>query len=653
MKALMKRTVLFCLILNATFIVFLFPQVPFHRGVNLTGWFQAGSPEQIQFTRYTRKDFENIKSLGCDVIRLPINLHAMTNGSPDYIPHPLFLQFLDSAVTWSEELQIHLIIDNHTFDPSASTDPNIGNILNKVWNNMARHYKNRSQYIYYEILNEPHGISDAVWNQIQQNAINAIRSEDTIHYIVVGPANWNSYNNLSNLPVYTDKKLIYTFHFYDPFVFTHQGASWVEPSMEPLAGVPFPYNASGMPACPQSLRGSWIESALNAYPNEGNVEKVKQLIDIAVAFKNSRQVPVYCGEFGVYIPNSPPDDRVFWYQAVRSYLEEKGIPWTIWDYHGGFGIFNKNSAGLFEHDVNIPLINALALTPPPQTPFVLQPDTATIPLYTDYIEHGIEATGWISSGFISYYASSFPRIGSYCLDWFSPSQYNYMAFDFVPDKDLSLLVQRRYVVDFWFMGNKTDAVFDIRFLDTKTEDPSDHPWRMRYTINQQVVPFDGHWHHVKIPLAWFAEQGSWDNNQWYNPVGAFDWTRIDRFEVVAEHKSLPDVFLTFDNILITDSLATINNKKEADDMIFRIVPNPAGNYAQILFSATSQEAITIRIYSVTGNLIREWTLHPASGSNSIQWDLTDQNKRKVKQGMYFCSLFSGTEHKTARISVAP
>ncbi|NLI25497.1 MAG: T9SS type A sorting domain-containing protein, partial [Bacteroidales bacterium] len=86
---------------------------------------------------------------------------------------------------------------------------------------------------------------------------------------------------------------------------------------------------------------------------------------------------------------------------------------------------------------------------------------------------------------------------------------------------------------------------------------------------------------------------------------------------------------------------------------FRIVPNPAGNYAQILFSSTSQEAITIRIYSVTGNLIREWTLHPASGSNSIQWDLTDQNKRKVKQGMYFCSLFSGTEHKTARISVAP
>jgi len=176
---------------------------------------------------------------------------------------------------------------------------------------------------------------------------------------------------------------------------------------------------------------------------------------------------------------------------------------------------------------------------------------------------------------------------------------------------------------------------------------------MRYTINQQVVPFDGHWHHVKIPLIWFAEQGSWDNNQWYNPIGAFDWTRIDRFEIVAEHKSLPDVFLTFDNIFITDSLATINTKKESDDMAFRIFPNPASIYAQLIFNTTSQETITVRIHSLTGNLIREWNLHPSSGPNSIQWDLTDQSRKKVKHGVYICSLISGTDYKTVKISVLP
>ena len=80
-------------------------QVSFNRGVNLTGWFQTSSAQQIQFTKYTKKDFQNIKSLGCDVIRLPINLFYMTNGSPDYTIDPLMYEFLDQAVNWAEELQ--------------------------------------------------------------------------------------------------------------------------------------------------------------------------------------------------------------------------------------------------------------------------------------------------------------------------------------------------------------------------------------------------------------------------------------------------------------------------------------------------------------------------------------------------------------------
>jgi len=63
---------------------------------------------------------------------------------------------------------------------------------------------------------------------------------------------------------------------------------------------------------------------LNNYPVDGTVANVKALIDIAVNFKNSRNVKVYCGEYGVYIPNSDSSDRAFWYQVVRQYLEEKG-----------------------------------------------------------------------------------------------------------------------------------------------------------------------------------------------------------------------------------------------------------------------------------------------------------------------------------------
>ncbi|MDH5398774.1 MAG: glycoside hydrolase family 5 protein, partial [Cyclobacteriaceae bacterium] len=249
--------------------------VPFTRGINLTGWFQKSGVQQIQISRYTKQDFEQIKSLGCDVIRLPINLHYMTYGGPNYVVNPLFFEFLDQVVDYCEELGLYLILDNHTFSPSENTDPNIGQVLEKVWRQVAQYYQNRSGYLMYEVLNEPHGITDKQWNDIQKGVIAAIRSVDTKHTIVIGPAGWNSFNNLAAMPVYDDDNLIYTFHFYDPFLFTHQGASWVNPSMVPLSGVPFPYSAGSMPALPVELKGSWIESSYNAYANTGTVSSVK------------------------------------------------------------------------------------------------------------------------------------------------------------------------------------------------------------------------------------------------------------------------------------------------------------------------------------------------------------------------------------------
>ena len=201
----------------------------------------------------------------------------------------------------------------------------------------------------------------------------------------MGGSGYNSYNELANLPLYSDNNLLYTFHFYDPFMFTHQGASWTSPSMEPLSGVPFPYDAGRMPECPGTLKGTWIESSLNSYPSEGTVTHVKQLIDIAVNFRNERNVKIFCGEFGVYIPNCNKADRYYWYEAVRQYFEEKDIPWTSWDYQGSFGLFNQGSNELFDHDLNVYLLQALNFNVPPQTPFSIKPDSIGFLMYSDYI----------------------------------------------------------------------------------------------------------------------------------------------------------------------------------------------------------------------------------------------------------------------------
>ncbi|MDD4968914.1 MAG: cellulase family glycosylhydrolase [Paludibacter sp.] len=632
-------------------------QAPFSRGVNLTGWFQTSGSHQIQFTKYTRQDFVNIKSLGCDVIRLPINLFYMAGSKPDYTLDPLFYQFLDQAVSWAEELHIYLLLDNHSSDDIASFNPDLEAILSKTWLQMATHYKNRSSYIMYEIMNEPHGITTQAWGKIQQTAITAIRSVDPVHTLIVGPSSYNSYTDLSLLPVYTDPNLIYTFHFYDPFVFTHQGATWPSPSMASLANVPFPYNAATMPAVPSDLAGTWVAGSIGNYMNEGTVAKVHALLDMAVTFKTSRNVKLYCGEFGVYTPNSNDADRVNWYREVRSYLEQKGIAWTTWDYQGGFGLFKKGSNEQFLNDLNVPLVQVLGLTAPVQQVFVLKPDTVGITVYTDFIGEKIQEASNASGATIDFYSTEKPNNGTYCLYWNGSAQYGTLGFDFLPDKDLSTLKAQNYALSLLVKGNTPGTQFDLRFIDTKTSVATDHPWRMNYTVDDTKVPWDNAWHKLYIPLSQFIEGGSWDN-AWYPAIGVFDWKAVDRFNIVAEQASLANKSFWFDNIQLTnrDTARVLNTALHGirmdTNLALKVFPNPAIHSTTIYYTLPKSQSIDISIYTVSGQKVRTifHSTQPA-GEYSILWNMNNDRGFSVPEGIYFCTALIGDRVCNAKIIV--
>jgi endoglucanase len=645
----MRGFILFFLVVTSFLI---HAQIPFQKGVNLTQWFQAPSAGQIQFTRFTKKDFENIKSLGCDVIRLPVNLHAMTSGAPDYALDPLLFKFLDQAVAWSEELNIYLILDNHSFDPLVDTQPEVEDILVKVWTQLAIHYKDSGPYLLYEVLNEPHGISDVVWGSIQQSVIDAIRIHDQDHYIVVGGTNYNSYTTLHDIPVYDDEKLIYTFHFYDPFLFTHQGASWVSPSLVPLANIPFPYKASSMPPLPLGFQGTWIQSAYNNYVNDGTLARVKQLLDVAIDFRSARNVPVFCGEFGVYIPNSKPAERVAWYKEIRAYLDEHSIPWTAWDYTGGFGVFEPNSNELFEYDLNVPLLEALQFNVVPQKTFSMKPKTSGLTIYDDYAGEGIQTSTYGGSSFIDFYNGVNPYRGDHSIRWKDGEQYETITFDFHPDANLSLLPDHGYELSFWVRCNSSEASFDIRFVDTKTGE-SDRPWRMGITVDQALVNWNGEWQRVVVPLADMEEKGSWDDG-WYEPDGKFQWPAIDRLEIVAEQSTLVGVELFFDDIQLMGEEITVvlDVEENSANRFLNVYPNPLRSQAIIEFSTSVSESAAICIYNQKGQLVRRLPeLYAKPGINRVVWSGDDDSGERVSSGLYLVRVMSNDSFHSERVVV--
>jgi endoglucanase len=364
----------------------------------------------------------------------------------------------------------------------------------------------------------------------------------------------------------------------------------------------------------------------------------------------------------VYIPNSDPTQRAFWYKTVKDYLEEKGIPWTTWDYKGGFGLFTKGSNEKFESDLNIPLLNALNFNVPEQHSEVIRPDSVGFKIYDDYLEQGIIEASY-SQGTIDYYSTVIPNNDHYCLYWTGGPQYAAISLDFVPDKDFTKLVSSGYALDLLVRGNVSGTKFDIRFLDTKTFDPADHPWRIRTTLTDPTPSWDKRWHHVHIPLNQFTEQGAWDNNTWYNPVGKFDWSVIDRLEIVSEYGPLDNKEIWFDNIMITDQDTStvlekgtlgINQKLAAfDHHSLQLKPNPMRSSTTISYYLSESGSVKISIYNMNGQRIKDLVQKSLTeGTYSLQWLGDDNNGNMLPEGIYICRLATDKYLEYCKVIIA-
>jgi len=523
--------------------------LPFSRGINFSQWFEAYGAQAIQFTRYVEQDFADVKSMGADIIRIPVRMHSMTLGEPDYTMDPLLLQLLDTAVDWAEKYNLYEIIDNHSFDPVAPTAETIDGILLKVWTQIAERYKNRGEYVIYEILNEPHGISDTRWGEIQGAVIDAIREIDTTHAIIVGGTDYNSIGKLFSLPQYQDSNLIYTFHFYDPHIFTHQGAAWGSPSLASLAGVPFPIDRKRIPATPAELKGTWIEDALKTYEYAAAFSTLGASLDRAVAFALQRDVPVFCGEFGVYMIQSPAADRVKWYEFISAELEKRNIARASWDYFGGFGIFNTPAGGDFHSDLNTGVVRALGFTPPPQRTKISKPLNSPFTIYDDYPSREFAMGYWGADADFSMYDTRAAE-GGYAIRWGNLSQYDTFWIEFSRNGDFSELVSQGYSLE--FRARTEQAVrFDVRFVNP--ENSASIPWRMRYSIDSRMLPPDGNWHTIRIPLAGMSEHGAWLSaaGVWLSPQGRFTWKNIRQLDFVSEDGDQKDRYIWFDSIKIS------------------------------------------------------------------------------------------------------
>ncbi len=84
------------------------------------------------------------------------------------------------------------------------------------------------------------------------------------------------------------------------------------------------------------------------------------------------------------------------------------------------------------------------------------------------------------------------------------------------------------------------------------------------------------------------------------------------------------------------------------------LPNPFGAQTTIAFDLARRERVTLRIYDVTGRLVR--TLADGSeleaGGHRVEWNGRDEGGAQLVAGLYFCRLVAGPASETRRMVLA-
>lgn len=189
----------------------------------------------------TSADIKYIKSLGLNSIRIPFNYKLFCDETYLWNTESRGFELIDKLLGWCREIDLPIILDMHcapggqTGDniddsygyPWLFTSPESQSLIIEIWKNIAERYANEPMIIGYDLMNEPiaHYFEDEDLNKhlepLYKRIVEAIRTVDKNHIIVLGGARWNTDFSVFGEPF--DDKLLYEFHKY-----------WMPPEVEEI-----------------------------------------------------------------------------------------------------------------------------------------------------------------------------------------------------------------------------------------------------------------------------------------------------------------------------------------------------------------------------------------------------------------------------------
>ena len=287
------------------------------RGVNLGNALEA--PKEGDWGLKLEADhFKLIKQAGFATVRVPVRWSAHAAADAPFAVDADFFKRVDWVLDQAEAIKLNVVLNCHHYsEADADPDKHLPRLA-AIWGQVAARYKDRPPSVVFELLNEPHGkLVDQKWNDAIPPLLKAVRGTNPTRAVAVGPPFWNGIWALPKLTLPDDPNLIVTVHYYDPFRFTHQGASWAPEEVRKLSGV------------------KWDGT-------EAEVAAVRKSLDQAAEWAKKQNRPVFLGEFGAF-QTADAESRAKWTAAVAREAEARGWSWAYWEFGAGFGAYDRDA----------------------------------------------------------------------------------------------------------------------------------------------------------------------------------------------------------------------------------------------------------------------------------------------------------------------
>ncbi len=324
----------------------------FEHGMGIGGWLTNYKrfnvlPEErrLQITQgdlehfdsyITESDVARIKAWGFDHIRLGFDQIVLEEAPGQYRERTF--RRIDDFIGWCGRhglnvvLNLHKAVGNYC-DIKEKVELLDDDALQRrfiaLWLEIERRYHDFPG-LAFEILNEVRDVDPQKWNSLADRTLKAIRERNRDRWIVIGSTCWNSPSTLSALKIWDDPKVVYTFHTYAPFEFTHQrGVLQANPL---YANMVLEYPSKDVERYRTSRRLGWGERS--PYPGCTAIDCRFLAHTLRGAFEFAKRHPdkiLWNGEFGT-IRHAPPASRIAYMRDIVSLCREHGIPYCVWNY---------------------------------------------------------------------------------------------------------------------------------------------------------------------------------------------------------------------------------------------------------------------------------------------------------------------------------